>query len=306
MSSPLKFDITVQGGGRPPVSAVAIPSKSELHRLLIACALSDAPTRIECSRPMRSQDIDATADCLTALGAGISFGDTYIDVRPIERIPDSPLLNCRESGSTLRFMLPVAAALGANATFIGTGRLPERPLGDLTAVMKAHGVSFSAEKLPFTLGGRLSAGFYEISGGVSSQYITGLLFALSLIDEDRRKLLEEEREETMAVVRAMRRSAPYSELYRALSELPTKRSELTESLERLLIAISDLIMLKNDKNAPLSFFHDRKEAAEIADSIASARLFGIYECINSAHDGNLKNANTTALITSLSAGIKMA
>lgn len=182
MSSPLKFDLTVQGGGRAPVSAVAIPSKSELHRLLIACALSDAPTRIECSRSMRSQDIDATADCLTALGASISFGDTYIDVCPIEKIPNAPILNCRESGSTLRFMLPIAAALGANATFIGAGRLPERPLGDLTDVMKAHGVSFSAEKLPFTLGGRLCAGSYEISGKVSSQYITGLLFALSLID----------------------------------------------------------------------------------------------------------------------------
>ncbi len=178
-----KFDLTVAGGAKAPTSAVAIPSKSELHRLLIACALSDSPTRIECSRSMRSEDIDATADCLMALGAKISFGNTFIDVYPIEKISDSPVLNCRESGSTLRFMLPIAASLGAKATFVGAGRLPERPIVDLTAVMKECGVTFSAEKLPFTLGGKLVAGTYEISGKVSSQYITGLLFALSLIDE---------------------------------------------------------------------------------------------------------------------------
>ncbi len=177
-------DIILTPGNKAPESVVAIPSKSELHRLLIASALSDRPTRIECSRSMRSDDIDATADCLRALGANITFGDTYIDVSPIKNIPDRPLLNCRESGSTLRFMLPIAAALGANASFIGSGRLPERPLGDLVGEMKNHGVTFSAEKLPFTLGGRLTAGEYNISGNISSQYITGLLFALATIPEN--------------------------------------------------------------------------------------------------------------------------
>ncbi len=183
MSLASNFDITVSPGGKAPEYAVAIPSKSELHRLLIASALSDAPTRIECARPMRSEDIDATADCLVALGAKITFGDTYIDVFPIEKIPSSPILNCRESGSTLRFMLPIAASLGANATFIGKGRLPERPLADLIEVMKAHDVRFSADKLPFTLDGRLSAGKYQISGKVSSQYVTGLLFALATLPD---------------------------------------------------------------------------------------------------------------------------
>lgn len=176
-------DLILDPKSKSPESVIAIPSKSELHRLLIASALSDRQTRIECSRSMRSEDIDATSDCLCALGASIVFGGTYIDVSPIENIPESPLLNCRESGSTLRFMLPIAAALGAKASFIGSGRLPERPLGDLIGEMKNHGVNFSAEKLPFTLGGALSAGEYSISGRVSSQYITGLLFALATIDE---------------------------------------------------------------------------------------------------------------------------
>ncbi len=181
MISRSKFDITISPGTKAPEKAVALPSKSELHRLLIASALSDKPTRIECFRSMRSEDIDATADCLASLGAKITFSDTYIDVVPIKNIPDSPVLNCRESGSTLRFMLPIAASLGANATFVGTGRLPDRPLADLIEVMKAHGITFSANKLPFTLGGRLSAGKYQISGKVSSQYVTGLLFALATL-----------------------------------------------------------------------------------------------------------------------------
>ena len=177
----LNHSIILTPDNKPPESAVAIPSKSELHRLLIASALSDKPTLIECSRSMRSDDIDATSDCLNALGANITFGDTYIYVSPIKTVPDRPLLNCRESGSTLRFMLPIAAALGANASFIGSGRLPERPLGELVDEMENHGVTFSAKKLPFTISGRLTAGEYNISGNVSSQYITGLLFALATI-----------------------------------------------------------------------------------------------------------------------------
>ncbi len=173
--------ITLRHNRKAPDRVSVIPSKSELHRLLIASALSDSETVILCGRDMLSKDIEATSKCLSELGAKISFDGELIRVTPISDLPKECLLDCYESGSTLRFMLPVVAALGVNATFTGRGRLPERPLDDLLCVMKEHGISFSSEKLPLTVSGKLSPGLFSISGGVSSQYITGLLFALSLL-----------------------------------------------------------------------------------------------------------------------------
>ncbi len=97
------------------------------------------------------------------------------------------LLNCIESGSTLRFLLPVAAALGADASFQGCGKLPERPMTPLADEMKKKGVLFLPEgrdSLPFSIRGRLQPGIFEIPGNVSSQYISGLLFALPLLAGD--------------------------------------------------------------------------------------------------------------------------
>ena len=94
------------------------------------------------------------------------------------------LLDCGESGSTFRFLLPVACALCECARFAGTGRLPERPIGELTHVMQSHGVAFSAGQLPFTTTGRLTGGDFSLPGNVSSQYLTGLLLALPLTKED--------------------------------------------------------------------------------------------------------------------------
>ena len=96
------------------------------------------------------------------------------------------VLNCIESGSTLRFMLPVAAALGARAEFVGRGKLPERPMTPLASEMKKKGVRFlpdGRDSLPFRIEGKLEAGIYTIPGNVSSQYISGLLFALPLLTE---------------------------------------------------------------------------------------------------------------------------
>ena len=183
MNHTVNSEITLKHIRKAPERATAISSKSELHRLLIAASLSDLPTLISCGRPMRSRDIDATAGCLRALGADIIFGENSVQVSPIKELPTECFLCCKESGSTLRFMLPIVSALGVKATFTGEGRLPERPLDDLIAVMKEHGTCFSAEKLPFTITGRLTPGLFSISGKVSSQYITGLLFALSLFKE---------------------------------------------------------------------------------------------------------------------------
>ena len=160
----------------------AIPSKSVAHRMLICAALADGPTTLRI--PKTSDDIDATADCLRALGAAITVNNEDYIVEPIAQIENIPQLDCGESGSTLRFLLPVAAAAADRCRFDGHGRLPDRPLSDLTDAMKEHGVSFDGEKLPFTIGGRLRGGIYRLPGNVSSQYITGLLLALPLCEED--------------------------------------------------------------------------------------------------------------------------
>lgn len=165
-------------GGTVP----AIASKSDAHRLLILAALSRCETRLKMEQ--RSEDIDATISCLRALGAEIKILPDGVLVRGIERVNENPLLDCGESGSTFRFLLPVAAALCMQARFTGSGRLPERPIGELMRVMQAHGVAFSAERLPFATTGRLTGGDFSLPGNVSSQYLTGLLLALPLTQQD--------------------------------------------------------------------------------------------------------------------------
>lgn len=159
----------------------AIPSKSDAHRLLILAALSGGETRLV--MPQRSEDIDATIRCLRALGAQIEIVPDGVRVRGITKPAEDPLLDCGESGSTFRFLLPVAAALCERARFTGTGRLPERPIGELVRTMREHGVSFSSEHLPFTIEGRLAGGDFNLPGDVSSQYLTGLLLALPMLRE---------------------------------------------------------------------------------------------------------------------------
>jgi 3-phosphoshikimate 1-carboxyvinyltransferase len=158
-----------------------IPSKSDAHRKLICAAVSDAPTRLEMSGSCG--DIDATISCLIALGAEISREGGEVKVCPIKD-RKTAVLDCGESGSTFRFLLPVAAAVCSKATFIGRGRLPQRPIGHLADVMRSHGVSFSADSLPFDIEGRLTSGLYSLPGNVSSQYITGLMMALPLLYGD--------------------------------------------------------------------------------------------------------------------------
>ena len=157
----------------------AIPSKSDAHRLLICAALSDEKTVL--TLPLISKDIAATISCLRSVGADIEVEGKRVTISPVKKVPDRAELDCYESGSTLRFMLPVAAAMGINAVFKGSGRLPERPIGELTKVLSDHGIEFSSPKLPFEIKGKLSPGKYEIAGNISSQYITGLLLALPML-----------------------------------------------------------------------------------------------------------------------------
>ncbi|NLG26128.1 MAG: 3-phosphoshikimate 1-carboxyvinyltransferase [Clostridiales bacterium] len=160
----------------------AIPSKSCAHRALICAALADRPTEV--AMTATSGDIEATADCLRALGAGVERSAGGLMVAPIGRAAENAALNARDSGSTLRFLLPVASALGAGATFSGEGRLPDRPGGALIKQLRAHGAIVGGERLPLTVSGRLRGGLYELPGDVSSQFATGLLFALPLLPED--------------------------------------------------------------------------------------------------------------------------
>ena len=165
----------------------ALPSKSHAHRVLIAQKLArmqngeaaNADNAHGSEIPTFSKDIEATKNCLAQLDSG------------------SPRLNCIESGSTMRFMLPVAMALRDEAVFIGAGKLPSRPISPLREEMERNGCTFStgtpaadADGIPngfseiCTIRGRLQPGAYRLAGNVSSQFITGLLFALPLLDGD--------------------------------------------------------------------------------------------------------------------------
>lgn len=159
----------------------AISSKSDVHRLLILSALSEGITHIRFNQ--RSDDIDATINCLRALGAQIEPCSNKITVHGICAFTENPLLDCGESGSTFRFLLPVAATHCDSARFIGRGRLPDRPIRDLSQALQTHGVCFSDEHLPFSISGRMQGGSYELPGNVSSQYLTGLLLALPELKE---------------------------------------------------------------------------------------------------------------------------
>lgn len=164
-------------------SITAIPSKSQAHRLLICASFADKQTTLIC--PDTNRDIEATADCLRALGAQIRRTETGYQITPIKCIPSTAQLNCCESGSTLRFMLPIVGALGVDATFLMEARLPQRPLSPLWEEMERMGCQLS-RPTPSTLRcqGKLKGGVFRISGSVSSQFITGLLFAAALMEED--------------------------------------------------------------------------------------------------------------------------
>ncbi|MBN1777900.1 MAG: 3-phosphoshikimate 1-carboxyvinyltransferase [Clostridiales bacterium] len=165
----------------------AVSSKSHAHRVLIAAALADRDTEIACGDV--NEDIRATVRCLEALGAKIPYENGVFTVTPLVRPVSSGAhtLDCGESGSTLRFMLPVACALGAGASIAMQARLPRRPLSPLYEELTAHGCKLSAQgSTPLDVSGSLTGGVYRIAGNVSSQFITGLLLALPLLKQDSR------------------------------------------------------------------------------------------------------------------------
>lgn len=169
----------------------AISSKSHLHRLIICGCLSDEPSKIRYEATL-SKDITATISCLEALGADIDVSEGIIEiVKPIDKdnIPDGAVIDCVESGSTARFILPLASLLCKNAVITGSGKLPERPFEQLCKSLEIMGAEFSSYKLPITIKKCAKpSGLFEISGNVSSQFLSGLLFVLPLCDSTGIKL----------------------------------------------------------------------------------------------------------------------
>ena len=206
------MDIKVYPGKLKGTVAVP-PSKSMAHRALICASLAEGRSKV--SGISDSKDMEATIGCMRALGAkiersedrrtvvidGIRRSAAGKDAAGLHKSTDetcvgcegagggeqAAVLDCNESGSTLRFVVPIAAALGAHALFEGRGKLPQRPMTPLADEMKKKGVEFlpdGRDSLPFEIQGQLQPGVYEIPGNISSQYISGLIFALPLLSED--------------------------------------------------------------------------------------------------------------------------
>lgn len=184
------MSLTLRAGAR--TGLVRIPSsKSELHRFLILAALGEKPVTIR--KRGVSEDIQATARCLNVLGARIEETAESLLVEPIPRnggqllcpsSAESLLLPVGESGTSLRFLLPLAGLLGASVCFLREGRLPERPLEPLISELARHGMQFREDGARLFASGHLHGGLFRLPGNISSQYISGLLLVLPLLAED--------------------------------------------------------------------------------------------------------------------------
>ena len=164
----------------------APPSKSMAHRLLIAAALCEGESRI--SGVSVCEDVLATIDCLNALGAKCTLDGTDVVVVGADMKNSAPkeVLECRESGSTLRFMLPIALLSDSEATFHGTKRLMERPMEIYEELCEKRKFRYALVGDTIIVKGKLQGGTVELPGNVSSQFITGLLYALSVTGVDAR------------------------------------------------------------------------------------------------------------------------
>ncbi len=161
----------------------APPSKSMAHRYLIGAALSKQPCVL--SGVDYSEDILASIDCLKALGVNVTIDNDKVSVDPEGFMKvNNAILNCRESGSTLRFFIPLALCLGKTVTFQGSQRLLERPLDLYEELCREKGFLFNKEANGITLCGNLESGNYKLRGDISSQFITGLIFALLYLGKD--------------------------------------------------------------------------------------------------------------------------
>ena len=163
----------------------APPSKSMCHRLLICAGLSVGESLI--SNVSYSEDILATLDCLGAMGAEIFKGEDFVKIKGT--LPQRGAFMCRESGSTLRFFIPIAMLSEGESAFTGYGRLMERPMEIYESIAREKNLTYIKDEKGITVGGRLTAGDYTVPANVSSQFISGLLFARPLCEGDSRIIL---------------------------------------------------------------------------------------------------------------------
>ena len=176
--------------GPPPSGVLAAPpSKSMAHRAVLCAALADGESRL--TGLAHSQDIDATLAAAAALGAQVEAGEGWARIAgaaPLQA-PAAPV-DCCESGSTLRFLIPLAALTGRPVAFTGRGRLMQRPQSVYQELFASQGLRFEQEGDTLTVAGPLRPGCFSLAGDVSSQFISGLLFALPLLDGDSRLCLK--------------------------------------------------------------------------------------------------------------------
>lgn len=167
----------------------APPSKSDVHRAIICAALSGGVCVI--APVALSNDIKATINCVKALGARVEMKSNILKVDGTNIFKtETAALDCIESGSTLRFFVPIAAAGGIDAEFTGSGSLLTRPIGLFSEILPKAGVEcVTSGTLPLKISGKLKAGTFEVAGNISSQFITGLLFALPLLNGDSKIVL---------------------------------------------------------------------------------------------------------------------
>ena len=174
--------------GKARGTAVSPPSKSMAHRLLIAASLAGSGSRVE--NLSLSEDILATADCLKALGIRLRLeeADGAVSARfeGKTELPAEVVLPVRESGSTLRFLIPTALSLGRPVTFTGAKRLFERPLSVYENIAREEGFLFQRTEDSLTVSGSLRPKSYRIEGNISSQFVSGLLFALPMLQGESR------------------------------------------------------------------------------------------------------------------------
>lgn len=168
--------------GLPAGRIQAPPSKSYAHRMMICAALARGMGKIH--GISGSEDMGATMDCLAGLGIRTELCGDELTIHGGLNRQESMTFPCRESGSTLRFFLPIAAALGGHSVFTGTPRLLERGIGVYEKLFAAAGIRVEKNENSIVIDGQLPAGRYEIAGNISSQFVTGLLFALSVHEKD--------------------------------------------------------------------------------------------------------------------------
>ncbi|HZJ77527.1 MAG TPA: 3-phosphoshikimate 1-carboxyvinyltransferase [Clostridia bacterium] len=165
----------------------AIASKSDAHRVLICASLAEKTVHVKMQKNT-SKDIQATIACIKAMGAQVeTLENKYIITsgKPVEGYT----LDCGESGTTLRLLLPVAAVMGREFTAVGHGRLPQRPMSHLVSAMNENGCEIDSDYLPIRVSEKLKSGIFKLPGNISSQYISGLLIALPMLEGDSRIVL---------------------------------------------------------------------------------------------------------------------